>query len=154
MEGQAQPHARFDWELCADLHNHILDIGWAVVSEETGWEQDPNSWWEHYFGSEDDDSDKEADDAEKEEKDPRLAAELERRLHPDVIRFLKTARHDYPGTEGNSHFFLYLKSLASPRFMIDVLSSDEGSGFSMIPPCVDRYVLLYHTPDGEPGGLL
>jgi hypothetical protein len=138
------------------LHNRILDIGWAVVSEETEWEQNTDSWWEHYFGGEGDESEEEEDedDAEKEEKDPQLAGELERRLHPDVLNFLKKARHDYPGTKQESHFFYYLEGLVTPRRMIKVLNNDDDTALFMYPSQTNQYVWLYSLPDAVPGGLL
>jgi hypothetical protein len=35
-----------DWEKCAELHNKILDIGWAAV----GGSRKQRSWWDYYFG--------------------------------------------------------------------------------------------------------
>jgi hypothetical protein len=35
-----------DWEKCADLHNKILDIGWAAL----GGSRKQRSWWDYYFG--------------------------------------------------------------------------------------------------------
>jgi hypothetical protein len=46
-ETPARPEpGELDWEKCANLHNRILDIGWAAV----GGHRQQKSWWEHYFG--------------------------------------------------------------------------------------------------------
>jgi hypothetical protein len=37
-----------DWGKCANLHNKILDIGWAAMGGDVVRRQE--SWWEHYFG--------------------------------------------------------------------------------------------------------
>lgn len=72
----------FNWELCVDLHNEILDLGWGVITEDIGAEPVLNSWWEHYFGSPED----------EERRDRQFAEELGRGLHPNIIEFLKRAR--------------------------------------------------------------
>jgi hypothetical protein len=153
--------ALFNWELCADLHNRILEIGWEVLTDETGWEQDMDSWWEYYFGREDDeDNDDEAevekDDPEKDEKDPRLTEELQQRLHPDIVKFLNKARHDYRVTGSHCHFFYYLQGLPRPRDIIKALDNDilMGFVFSILdPPQINQMVWLYKFPE-QLGGLV
>jgi hypothetical protein len=77
-----------------------------------------------------------------------LAEELQRRLHPDVVKFLKTARYDNPGAEDSSHFFYYLKELMSPRRMITALDNETfGTHLTILEPHPDRYVCLYIFPD-------
>jgi hypothetical protein len=154
----------FNWELCADLHNRILDIGWAAVCEETGCD-DEDSWWEHYFREESDEESEEDCDDEKKKQLPQAAEleELQRRLHPDVIHFLKTAKHDYPGTADSCYFFYYLKELGSPQSMLQTLNNEEITGLYMTQrlslgtqseSLKDRYVWLYHIVGWVPGGLL
>jgi hypothetical protein len=156
MEGQIQPLplATFSWELCADLHNRIIDAGWSVLLEETDYEPSTDSWWEDHFGTASDDGSE--DGLEESSTDGGQtnseAEELERRLHPDVIRFLKRARHDYPGTESDCNFFYYLKGLVQPSDICWVLYDDPSSGLSLGQR--DRYVWLYWLTTYEPGGLV
>jgi hypothetical protein len=155
---QPQPPV-FRWELCADLHGRILDVGWKVVTDETGWEPDMSSWWDHYFSGENgNDSDGVAEHEkgtpEMESDNIQLAAELQRRLHPDVVRFLKKARHDYPGTEDSCHFFYFLEKLMTPQRMIDALNNDPATGCVAREPQPDQYVCLYCFPDSIRGCLM
>lgn len=156
-----------NWQLCAELHNRILEIGWEVVSEETGWEPDADSWWEHYFGAEgesDSDSvpddgekieqDEGEDDPEKDDKSPELVQQLLKRLHPDLVKFLQNAKHDYPGTRDSSNFIYYLQVLMTPRQMTLVLDNDPVGGFFKIQPQPDQFVCLYSIPRSYGEGLM
>jgi hypothetical protein len=61
---QVAPHPDLNWERCAELHNRILDIGWTAL-EETGWEPDLESWWDHYFGNIDSETCEEGEEGEE-----------------------------------------------------------------------------------------
>jgi hypothetical protein len=161
---QPQQPAVFDWELCADLHNRIIDLGWAPLLEEMDYEPDTDSWWENQFGSNDEDSSEEEskedsenendpDDPETEANAQRAAqaSALESRLHPDVVKFLKKARHDYPGVVDSCHLFYYLKAIPRPVDIISLLNDEMLIGPIMRER--DRYVWLYTLPR-QSGGLV
>jgi hypothetical protein len=114
-----------------------------------------NSWWEDYFGRSQEDESEEEDDKDEDDRDPRLAEELQRRLHPDIVSFLKIARQDYPGPTEFCHFFFYLEAIPPPREMIQALDNDTLLGFSFLfnSPQIDRCVWLYRQPN-NPGGLV
>lgn len=145
----------FDWKLCAELHNVILDIGWSVVRTETRHQPSTISWWEDHFGSAvpSPSEDKEGKDKPKApsqtreteggkvaEVSPKLRSaqtegterrRLERKLHPDVISFLKNAKNDYPGVETPGHFFIYLEGLVQPKDIINVLNDNDDPWFHL-----------------------
>jgi len=128
-----------NWQKCADLHNQILDIGWATM---TDFVQGHESWWESHFS--DSTSEPEADSVKE---------QLEQRLAPSLIKFLQTAKDDYPGSEHDENFFYYLKKLVDPKEMIMSLDQDSITGvpFSTIP---NQYVKLYSiASDNGYGGL-
>jgi hypothetical protein len=131
--GAALDTPEFNWQKFAELHNRILDIAWVAL-EETGWTQRTESWWDHYFGEtesnegsqndEDEGNDTTAEEDEnrdEDESDPAIAAELERRLAPSIVSFLKTARHDYPGSDNDNSFFNLLGGLVSPKIIMRCL---------------------------------
>jgi hypothetical protein len=81
MEAISEVHNLvFNSELCADLHNRVLDSGWKVVIEETG--------WEHYIGDQSD-SESEKEDVGKKDRDPQLAKEPGKMLTPRRCQFLE-----------------------------------------------------------------
>jgi hypothetical protein len=141
---QVAPHPELNWERCAELHNRILDIGWAAL-EETGWEPDLESRWNHYFGNIDSDTSEEDEegaennnqieeettqgetdnDQHDHDENAAVATELGERLAPSIISFLKAARYDCPGFENNSNFFYYLKGLSSPSSIMKSLNAEN-----------------------------
>lgn len=135
--------AGFNWQVYAELHNKILDIGRAAL-EETGWTQRPESWWETYFPSDDQRTeDLNGEDA----RDPAIGAELERRLPQSVINFLKTARHDYAGSDEpeGKNFFYCIQGLSTPEIMLADLNTDEWRLLNGNVVERDALVRLYWT---------
>ncbi|ETS78783.1 hypothetical protein PFICI_08636 [Pestalotiopsis fici W106-1] len=103
----------FDPELCAKLHNEILEIGWEAAYHELGFEQAaPSTWWDRHG---------------EECETSGVAA----RLTPQVIQFLKLAREIEPQLcnfeTGYANFFYYISGLAPPSELL-VDEAMFGSG--------------------------
>jgi hypothetical protein len=135
----------FDWEKCAELHNQILDIGWAAPAlREAAQLRNLDSWWQHYFGevaSRNNENGNQAEEESNQQGDPAIALELEQRLSPSVVKFLQKARYHCPGWHPQPSFFYYFGSLVSPKNIIQSLNDELGPvapGFQ-----TDRYVWLY-----------
>jgi hypothetical protein len=70
-----------------------------------------------------------------------MKSELERRLHPSIIKFLKNAGNDLPGTGATAYSFYYIGSLSDPA---DLLYNLDGKSLGMdISEEPDRYIELY-----------
>ncbi|KAF2666032.1 hypothetical protein BT63DRAFT_458396 [Microthyrium microscopicum] len=119
-----------DWEKCAHLHNTILGMAWATLGEN----RKPRSWWDHYFGVRDAGSAPLMDDYNS-----ATANELEERLPDALICFLKSAGHEYPQSNDDSHFFYYLKELCSPTTILASLKGEWEHCWEI----KDRYICLY-----------
>jgi hypothetical protein len=157
----AAQRPELNWQRCAELHNRLLEIGWVPVLEETDWKQDTTPWWEEHFG---------------EDRNITMAAELERRLAPSVVKFLRATINDYPGNDEEEHLFYYIQELVTPEDMIKSLNQDADTGVPdnrgsvirvplpgvpiTLPPVRDipdnvddRFVWLFRIPGERKGGL-
>jgi hypothetical protein len=155
--------AVFNHARCAELHNRILDIGWAALHD-IPWTQDSRSYWEFWFG----------EHRPRERRGPlgdlmfdagqvdaQVGRELEQRLAPDVLQFLKTAGFDTPGENHDCHFFFGVNGLEQPAMMLSDLNGVQVYNNS-VERCLpseerDRYVTLYSTgyvSRGILGGIL
>ena|ERR1700760_3473178 len=150
-----------NWRKCSELHNRLLEIGWVPVLEETDWKQDTTTWWEEHFDQ---------------DRNITVAAELERRLAPSVVKFLKATINDYPGNDEDENLFYYIQKLVTSEDMIKSLNQDPDTGVPdnrssviMVPPpgvpialppvkdipenVDNRFVWLYSIPGERKGGL-
>jgi hypothetical protein len=157
----ASQRPELNWQRCAELHNRLLEIGWVPVLEETDWKQDKTPWWEEHFGQ---------------DRSITVAAELESRLAPSVVKFLQATINDYPGNEQDEHLFYYIRKLVEPEDMIKSLNQDSVTaipinrmpvprapipGVPVTGPPVyempdnedDRYIWLYSITGNRYGGL-
>ncbi|KAJ5139691.1 hypothetical protein N7448_003099 [Penicillium atrosanguineum] len=107
------PESSFDPQLCAKLHNRILEHAWVGAGRDLA-SLPSTSWWE--------------------ESSP-ITFDLASRLSPKLILFLRLARSViWRPNDADFHFFYYLRGLASKK---DLLR------FYMLESRGDRYVWLY-----------
>jgi len=109
----APQRPELNWQRCAELHNLLLETGWVPVHRETDWVQDETPWWEENFG-------------ENTDTNSILAAELEERLQPSVVKFLQAVKNDYPGNECDENLFYYISELITPEEMLKSLNQDKS----------------------------
>ncbi|KAK7993335.1 cell morphogenesis N-terminal-domain-containing protein [Apiospora arundinis] len=128
--------AVFDPQLSASLQNEILRRGWEALATGLPYEESTATWWELY-GLECD------------------ATGVTSRLAPQLIEFLKQARHVRPGLGDqvpiDRNFFYYLTGISSPRNFFS-----EGIGWDPEEPDADRWICLYRATSlmSHPVGIL
>lgn len=112
----------FDWKLCAELHNVILDIGWSVVRTETRNQPSTIFWWEDHFGSAvpSPSEDKEGKDKPKA---PSQTRETEGGKVAEVSPKLRSAQTEALKDEGSKENFIQTLSASwkMPRMIIQEL---------------------------------
>jgi hypothetical protein len=72
-----------------------------------------------------------------------LATELETRLTPDLVNFLKHARHEYPNVDGAYRFFYYINNLTTPEMLMKCLNGEYPDVVLPDWEVRDRYLWLY-----------
>lgn len=157
----------FNHALCAELHNRIVSIGWSVPHHPS-WTPDGLNFWESWFTSHTPRQQRSgqgivasAAPPANRPVDEELKTQLEQRLAPDVLRFLKAAQDDYIGESQSACFFFTVKGLTPPQYILQNLNGEWAlvdRGYPMFPPEEkNRYLRLYLAElsgSGLRGGIL
>lgn len=127
LKFRPKDHTPMDHELCAELHNRIVEIVWTGATGQPIEEMKTKTWWEHYGDA---------------------ASAGDRLLSPSLTKFFKLARM----LPDDLQFFYYASSLPSPEG--DLWGNWQT--WMMVSDNVPRYMLLYYFgyPVGHTMGML
>lgn len=122
-----EQHTPMDYELCAQLHNRIVETVWTGATGRPLEELNTVSWWEHYG------------------EDALMGEQF---LTPSLKEFFKLARMLPNGLQ----FFYYVSSLATPQGDL----WGDWQTWMTVSENVPRYMLLYYFgyPIGHTMGML
>lgn len=93
-----------DFERCAALHNHILELGWVGSGRRLA-DLDRRSWWEFHGNA---------------------AENIRHRLAPSIIEFLQRAQIGTADRQWCWHY--YFRGLSYPAQMFEARADDGGEG--------------------------
>jgi hypothetical protein len=134
-----QPIREFDgldYDRCAALHNHIVELGWTSRGFALD-DLDKRTWWQCYGG------------------DAALASFADR-LHPTIVSFLKAAWHGFAmQTAARAHLFhRYASCLCSPEELWQNVNYAEDEDDSNKRRYVSLYMANHHLGTSHPQGII